>query len=180
MDSITSELIDYKKIYEQDDVWMKEVIKRKLLDDRRIIRVLNNPDLDEDNPDDYYLVNILPYYLVPDTQTETRNYICYEVGFTETSDSNKIMKNCQITFYIFTDVKTAVDKATGIPRHDLLAALITDDLNWGNSLGFQLKLASDRPYAMDARYAMRTLIFESTSTNNITKNKRVDNFSIKK
>ena len=180
MDNITSELLDYKKVYEQDDVWMKEVIKKKLLDDPRIIRVLNNPDLDEDNPDDYYMVNILPYYLVPEAQTETRNYICYEVGFTETDDYNKIMKTCQVTFYIFADIKTAIDKSTGIPRHDLLAALISDDLNWGNSLGFQLKLASDRPYAMDARYAMRTMVFESTTTNNITKNKKVDNFLIKK
>lgn len=180
MDNITSELVNYRKIYEQDDVWMKEVIKKKLLDDPRIIRVLNNPDLDEDNPDDYYLVNILPYYLVPDAQTETRNYICYEVSFTETDDHNKILKTCQVIFYIFADVKTVIDQATGIPRHDLLAALIADDFNWTNSLGFQVKLAADRAYAMDARYAMRTVTFESSSTNNITKNKQVDNFLIKK
>lgn len=180
MDEITSELLHYKKVYEQDDVWMKNVIKKKLLDDPRIIRVLNNPDLDENNPDDYYLVNILPYYLVPEAQTKTANYICYEVGFTETDDYNKIIKKCQVTFYIFADVKTVVDQTTGIPRHDLLAALISDDLNWGNSLGFQLKLVTDRPYAMDARYAMRTMVFESSSTNNITKNKQVDNFLIKK
>ncbi len=180
MDSITKELVNYKKIYEQDDVWMKNTIKNKLLDDPRIIRVLNNEELDENNPDDYYLVNILPYYLVPEVQTKTSNYICYEVGFSDIDNHNKIIKLCQLTFYIFCDIKTIIDKNTGIPRHDLLAALIADDFNWTNTTGAQLRLISDRPYGMDARYAMRTMVFESNSPNNITKNKSVDNYLIRK
>ena len=180
MDDITRDLLDYKKVYEQDDVWMKEVIRKKLLDDPRIIRALDNKELDEENPDDYYLVNLLPYYLVPDAQTVTRNYICYEVGFTNVEEYNKIMKNTQVTFYVFCDVKTVVDAATGITRHDLIAALLTEDFAWSNALGFQLKLVSDRPYAMDARYSMRTLIFENTSPNSINKNKTVNNYTVKK
>lgn len=180
MNENVKEALHYKKIYENDNVFYKEKIKKKLIGDPYIIHFLNNTSLDEENPDDYFNVNILPYYLIPDTQTDVMNYICYESNFTEINNYNSILKQGQIIFYIFCDEKTIIDKETGIPRHDLLAALITNSFAWSNDFGVQLRLVSDRPYSMDNRYVMRTLIFEHNSTNSISRKGTVDNYARRK
>lgn len=177
MNELVLDGLHYRKIYENDNIFYKEKIKNKLIGDSRIIHFLNNTDLDEENPADYFNVNIRPYYLIPDTQTDVMNYICYESNFTEIDNYNTIMKQGQIIFYIFCDNKTIIDRETGVARHDLLAALIVDDFAWSNDFGVQLKLVSDRPYSMDNRYIMRTLIFEHNTPNSITRKGRVDNYA---
>lgn len=179
MDEKVLDALHFKKMYENDNIYYKEKIKQKLLDDSRIIHFLNNTDLDEENPSDYFNVNIRPYYLIPDTQTDVKNYICYESNFTEIDNYNTILKQGQIIFYIFCDEKTIMDRETGIARHDLLAALIVDDFAWSNDFGVQLRLVSDRPYSMDNRYVMRTLTFEHNAPNSISRNRKVDNYARK-
>ena len=179
MDEKVLDALHFKKMYENDNIYYKEKIKQKLLDDYRIIHFLNNTDLDEENPSDYFNVNIRPYYLIPDTQTDVKNYICYESNFTEIDNYNTILKQGQIIFYIFCDEKTIMDRETGIARHDLLAALIVDDFAWSNDFGVQLRLVSDRPYSMDNRYVMRTLTFEHNAPNSISRNRKVDNYARK-
>ena len=71
--------------------------------------------------------------------------------------------------------KDIYDKYSGIARHDLIAALITDEFNWTNMFGTQIHLISDKPMVVDMNYAGRTLIFEQTTTNSIVKNGRVIN-----
>jgi hypothetical protein len=85
------------------------------------------------------------------------------------------MKLGQVIFYIICNNKDILDKETGIARHDLLAALITDEFDWTNLFGTQVKLVSDRPTAIDAQYVGRTLIFEQTTPNSIVKNGKVIN-----
>lgn len=177
MDEKVIDALHFKKIYENDNIYYKEKIKDKLLGDDRLIHFLNNTDLDEENPDDYFNVNIRPYYLIPETQTDVMNYICYESNFTEIDNYNSIIKQGQIIFYIFCDSKTIIDKETGIPRHDLLAAIIVDDFAWSNDFGVQLRLVSDRPYSMDNRYVMRTLTFEHNTPNSISRKGKVDNYA---
>ena len=153
------------------------IIKEKLINNSKIIRSLNNKDLDPDCPDDYYGDNILPYYLLVDTQTNDKNYICFETSFTEVARYNNIMKLGQVIFYIICNNKDILDKETGIARHDLLAAWITDELDWSNLFGTQVKLVSDRPIAIDSRAVGRTLVFEQTTPNSIVRNGRVINTS---
>ena len=85
------------------------------------------------------------------------------------------MKYGQIIFYIICDREEIYDEKTGIARHDLLAALITDEFNWTNMFGTQIHLISDKPVAIDNQYVGRTLIFEQTTTNSIIKDKKVVN-----
>lgn len=169
------EIIQYKKQKGNDNIQYKETIKDKLIKNTKIIRSLNNNDLDPDCPDDYYGDNILPYYLLVDVQTKTQNYICFETSFDEVARYNKIMKLGQVIFYIICDNKDILDKETGIARHDLLAALITDEFDWSNLFGTQVKLVSDRPMAVDAQYVGRTLVFEQITPNSIVKNGRIYN-----
>lgn len=171
------DIIEYKKHYENDNIFYKEIIKDKLINNSQIIRALNNKDLDPDCPADYMGENILPFYLIVDTQTKAKNYICFETSFDEMPKYNQIMKLGQVIFYILCDNKEIYDKESGIARHDLLAALISDEFDWTNMFGTQIHLVSDRPAAIDSNYVGRTLIFEQTTTNSIIKNKKVINKS---
>lgn len=167
--------VDYKKYYENDNIFYKEIIKNKLMNNSNIINVLNNSELDPDCPADYLGENILPYYLIIPTQGTPKNYICFETSFEELARYNKVMKFGQVIFYIICDNKTIYDKETGIARHDLLAALIAEEFNWTNMFGTQIKLVSDKPVAVDNNYVGRTLIFEQTTSNNIIKDRKVIN-----
>ena len=169
------EIIEYKKHHEIDNIYYKEIIKNKLINNSKIIYAINNSDLDPDCPADYIGENILPYYLIVDTQTKTQNYVCFETAFAEVPRYNDTMKLGQVIFYIICDNKTIYDKNTGISRHDLLAALISDEFNWTNMFGTQIHLVTDKPLAVDNQYVGRTLIFEQTTPNSILKSQRVIN-----
>ena len=175
IDKDIEEIIQYKKQKGNDNIQYKETIKEKLINNSKIIRSLNNKDLDSECPDDYYGTNILPYYLLVDTQTNDKNYICFETSFNEVARYNNVMKLGQVIFYIVCNNKDILDKKTGIARHDLLAALITDEFDWSNLFGTQVKLVSDRPTAIDSQYVGRTLIFEQITPNSIVRNGRVIN-----
>lgn len=175
IDEEIQEIIEYKKRYENDNIYYKEIIKNKLINNPKIIYSINNTDLDPDCPADYVGINILPFYLIAKTQEKARHYICFETSFTEVSRYNEVMKIGQIMFYIVCDNKDIYDKKSGIARHDLLAALITDEFNWTNMFGTQVRLVSDSPMVVDSNYAGRTLIFEQTSPNSITKKNKVIN-----
>ena len=64
---------------DSDDIRFKQIIKKELMTDKYIIHVLNNQELEEAEaePDEYFGVNILPYYLIKPTQTESKNFLCY-------------------------------------------------------------------------------------------------------
>lgn len=175
VDKEIQEVIELKKRDENDNIYYKEVIKNKLIENKKIIRSLNNPDLDIDCPADYIGENILPFYLIVETQSKVKNYICFETSFDEVPKYNKIMKYGRVIFYIICDNKDIFDKKTGIARHDLLAALITEEFDWTNLFGTQIHLVSDKPVAIDNNYVGRTLIFEQTTPNSILKNNIVIN-----
>ena len=175
-EEIKNKLVEYKNNVGSDNIQYKETIKEKLINNSAIIHSLNNKDLDPDSPDDYYGENILPYYLLVDVQQKSKNYICFETSFDEVARYNDVMKLGKIIFYIVCDNKDIFDKDTGIARHDLLAALITDEFNWCNDFGTQIKLVSDRPSAIDSQYVGRTLIFEQMTPNSIVKNGRTYNY----
>lgn len=161
----------YKTNPDCDDVRFKEIIKKKLLDNRLIAYVLNNKKLQEsDAPlDEYFGVSILPCYLIKPTQTDVENYLCYDVKFDGMSGRNEYMKCGQIVFTILCDQKNIIEKTTGIARHDLLAALILDEFNWTNYFGMQIHCIADEPAVIATDYASRTLIFELTTFNGTVK-----------
>lgn len=165
-------LIDLKNAVDSDDIKVKEQIKQVLLNNRFIIHVLNNKELEDSdaNPDDYFGVNILPYYLIAPTQTDTQNFICYEVSYAEVERNNSAMKKLQIVFYILCHQLDIIDEDTGLARHDLLAALIQDQFNFTTYIGGgKIKLISDKPSTTDTNYAVRTMTFEQITDNNLVK-----------
>jgi len=172
-------LLIFKDRPDCDDIMIKEKIKEVLLGDKYILRVLDNPKLEQNLDDDgtgadeYYGVNILPYFMVEPSQSDAKNFICFETGFEKRRyDTNHSKKNLNIIFYLIAEQKLIIDRDTGIPKHDLLAGLIINKFNWTNYFGKQIYLINDQASIIDVRYACRTLIFEQICDNELVKTGR--------
>ena len=164
-------LIDLKKKPNEDDIRYKEIIKQKLLEDDILIWLLNNKELEdaESENDEYFGINILPMFIMPDTQTDVQNFLCYEMSFDEDARFNSAIKYQNIYFYILCHQKNGIVEEIGAARQDLIAGVLIDKFNGSNILGTQLKLISDKPSVTDSKYTTRTLIFEQKTTNSLTK-----------
>lgn len=170
---------------DSDDILIKERIKNELVKNKEIIHVLNNKKLEAEgaSPGDYYGVNILPYYTIDPTQTNVQNFICFETQWEEEPNYSRMTYNFtnrkrlhqfklqQIVFHILCHVAedNIIEQDTGIPRHDLLAALITRQFNWTNIFRNKIHVVSSRPSTVDNKYVSRTLIFEQFTDNELVK-----------
>lgn len=163
-------LLEFRKNLDSDDIRLKQEIKDRLLANRNILHVLNNDNLStvDATPNDYYGVNILPYFIIPDTQTEIQNFICYETAWNQIprNDVNKLQN---IVFYILCERRGGIDKETALPRHDLLAALIEKEFNWEILSCGRIAQVSSKSSVTDNNYITRTLTFECATDRNIVK-----------
>lgn len=169
-------LLLFKDRCDSDEVRAKEIIKKCLLEDKYILHVLDNKELEVNVEDDgtgadaYFGVNILPYYNIVPTQSATSAFICYEVACEKSRYSNSVgQKKLNIIFYILVDQKIITDKDTGIAKHDLLSALIQNKFNYTNYFGRKLRLVSNVPSVTDNQYSCRTLTFEQMTDDNVVK-----------
>ena len=187
-EDLLNKLRAYASTPDDDNIRYKEKIHDALLSNVELLYALNNEELeselfDEDNNllideetgellgevDRYFgdNSNIRPYLFIPDTQTDVKHYICYQVAFDELPRYSNIQKYTEITFNIFVNGKDRTDKLTGIPRHDLIASIIRERFNWSNIFGMQTHLISSKEYVTDNNYLVRTLIFQIVDTNGI-------------
>ena len=167
-------LLQFRKVLDDDNTKLKEEVKARLVKNKYIIHVLNNDKLEKKNsePEDYFGVNIFPYYIIHPTQYDVQNFICFETGFKETSWRTKNMtKDEMIIFYILCEEKNAIDKETGLARHDLLSALINEEFNHQIFSGGRLRLESNVPGVTDTDYALRTMTFVMNTDTNLVKTK---------
>lgn len=185
------ELLDKLRAYadtpDDDNIRYKEKIHDVLLNNAELLYALNNEELESELFDgnelnidketgellgevDRYFgdnSNIRPYLFIPDTQTDIKHYVCYQVVFDELPRYSNIQKYTEITFNIFVNGKDRTDKLTGIPRHDLIASIIRERFNWSNIFGMQTHLISSKESTTDSNYLVRTLIFQIVDTNGI-------------
>ena len=185
---LLNKLRAYADTPDDDNIRYKEKIHDALLSNAELLYALNNEELESElfdgkelNVDketgellgevDRYFgdnSNIRPYLFIPDTQTDVKHYICYQVMFDELPRYQNIQKYTEITFNIFVNGKDRTDKLTGIPRHDLIASIIRERFNWSNIFGMQTHLISSKESITDNNYLVRTLIFQITDVNSIT------------
>lgn len=164
-------LIDLGKKPNEDIIRYKEIIKQKLLEDDVLIWLLNNKELegsDAEN-DEYFGKNIRSEFIIPETQTDVQNFLCFEVSFEDMARYNPDIKYQDIIFYIMCHEANGTVKEIGAARKDLIAGILIDKFNGSNLFGNQLKLVSDKPSVTDSKYSTRTLIFEQKTTNSLTK-----------
>ena len=185
---LLNKLRAYADTPDDDKNRYKEKIHDALLNNTELLYALNNEELESELFDgdklnideetgellgevDRYFgdnSNIRPYLFIPDTQTDVKHYICYQVMFDELPRYPNIQKYTEITFNIFVNGKDRTDKLTGIPRHDLIASIIREKFNWSNIFGMQTHLISSKESVTDNNYLVRTLIFQITDVNSIT------------
>lgn len=164
-------LIDLKNKPNEDDIRYKEIIKQKLLEDDILIWLLNNKELEdaEAENDEYFGKNIRPMFIIPETQTDVQNFLCYETSFDDTARYNPAIKYQEIIFYILCHKDNGIVDEIGAARQDLIAGIIIDKFNGSNIFGNQLKLISDKPSVTDGNYTTRTLVFEQKGTDSLTR-----------
>lgn len=172
-----AELRDYRNKPDEDDIRYKQIIKQKLIESNKLIYLLHDKKLEEteSEPSDYIGEIILPYYILPGTQTTVRNYLCFETSFDYVSRDNSIVKYQEIIFYVLCHQDDINVAEVSVPRHDLISAVLIDIFNGCNYFGTQMKLVSNKPTIVDNIYPSRTLIFENHTTNSITRNGKVFN-----
>lgn len=166
-------LASYKYIVDNDNIRIKQKIKEKLLANDDIIHVLDNKELQEAEAenDEYFGINIRDSYIIPETQVDSQNYICFTVGYRDINRYNDLVKELHIIFYILCEQKNLKDRDTGIARHDLLGALIQNEFNYTNYFGRIIQLVQDEESITDNGYVTRVLTFTQTTDNNVTKTK---------
>lgn len=179
------ELLDKLRHYstapDDENVRYKNIIKKTLLSCPELLYSIHEQSLESElfNPDgtinydgewDLYFgetSNIRPYLYIPETQDTVKHYVCYQVSFDEIPSFNDIKKYTRITFTILVNGKDAMDKLTGIPRHDLIASVIREKINWSSIFGMKIKLVSSKESHSDNNYVVRTMIFELLDLNGI-------------
>lgn len=169
---------------DDDNIIVKQKIENALMQCPEILYAINERSLEGElfNKDgtinydgewDRYFTtaynegNFRPYLFVPSVQDEVKNYVCYQSHFEETPRYNGVEKYCLITFTIFVHSDHRIDEDTGIPRHDLIGAILKDQFNWTNIFGTQCKVVSDREMTTDAKYLCRTIVLQFTMPNSI-------------
>ena len=188
-EELLNKLRAYADNPDDDNIRYKEKIHDALLNNAELLYALNNEELESElfDEDDNLLIdeetgellgevdryfgdnsNIRPYLFIPETQTDVKHYVCYQVMFDELPRYQNMQKYTEITFNIFVNGKDRTDKLTGIPRHDLIASIIREKFNWSNIFGMQTHLISSKESVTDNNYLVRTLIFQITDVNSIT------------
>ena len=187
-EDLLNKLRAYADTPDDDNIRYKEKIHDALLKNAELLYALNNEELESElfDEEDNLLIdketgellgevdryfgdnsNIRPYLFIPDTQTDVKHYVCYQVAFDELPRYSNIQKYTEITFNIFVNGKDRTDKLTGIPRHDLIASIIRERFNWSSIFGMQTHLISSKESVTDNNYLVRTMIFQIVDTNGI-------------
>lgn len=183
-DDLLEKLRLFSECPDDDNIIFKQKITKALMNCPEILYAVNEKSLmdelfnadgtinydgewDRFFSDAYHDGNFRPYLFIPDTQDDVKNYVCYQTNFEETPRFNAIEKYALVTFTIFVHAGDRVDINTGLPRHDLIAAILRDKLNWTNIFGTQCNVISDRESMTDYKYLVRTLVFKSTMPNSI-------------
>ena len=201
-DDLLNKLRAYKTTTDDENIQYKKKIEKALMLNPCLLYALNEKSLESELFDDdgninwewneetkeyeplgewdrYFggTSNIRPYLFIPDTQTEVKHYICYQVSFDEMPRYQDTLKYTNVTFTIFVHGNDRNDKLTGIPRHDLIASIIRERFNWSNIFGMQTHLISSKESTTDNNYLVRTLVFQVVDTNGIynTSNSKTSN-----
>ena len=201
-DNLLNKLRAYKTTPDDENIQYKKKIEKALMLNPCLLYTLNEKSLESELFDDDGNINwkwnedtkeyeplgeweryfgsnsnIRPFLFIPDTQTEVKHYICYQVSFDEMPRYQDTLKYTNVTFTIFVHGNDRNDKLTGIPRHDLIASIIRERFNWSNIFGMQTHLISSKESTTDNNYLVRTLVFQVVDTNGIynTSNSKTSN-----
>lgn len=180
---LLAKLRAYSETPDDDNIRYKQIIKEQLLECPELLYALHNKELESELFDENGNLNtdgewdryfgesssIRPFLIFPETQTEVKTYVCYQVHFDSAPTANPNEKYCIVTFTVFVNSGDSIDRETGIARHDLISSIIRERFNWSNIFSSQSKLISNKESTTDTNYLVRTLAFRLTTTNSLVK-----------
>lgn len=177
-DIITS-LTDSHEMGNHDDIVAAKMrVLEDFYKDSDLLLVLNNPDLKDSPPEDYRNVNIFSFMKIPETQTQVKNFLCFEINDREPLDNNDAFITRQLIVRTISHEKD-VDTPWGIDRQDLLALIVKDRLAWSNCLGTHLKKVYDCGKIAENGYYFRDMYFEALVPNGLYKATKQNNLDRK-
>ena len=189
-DDLLTKLRAYCETPDDDNIRIKTQIYHTLLSCPELLYALHRNDLesrlfDEDGNinwdsetheplgewDAYFgeSGSIRPFLFIPETQTEVRHYLCYQVDSDENVRYNDSEKLLEVTFTIFVHEGDRIDQLTGLPRHDLIASIIRENFAW---IGLEIPTlvpVYNKESTTDNHYVVRTLKYQCTLPNDLVK-----------
>lgn len=112
--------------------------------------------------------NIRPFLFFPQTQTDVKHYVCYQVDSDDALKGNDFEKILIVTFNIFVHGDDPIDKLTGLPRHDLISSIIREKFSWIGLEVFSTMPTRNRESITDNNYLTRTIKYECIVPNDLT------------
>ena len=204
-DDLLEKLREYRTSPDDENIYYKQKIKNALLTCPELLYALHEEEYEDELFDDDGNINwnpethepygewsayfgensnIRPELFIPETQTNIKHFICYQVSFDDMPKYNSTQKYMEIKFNIFCKEGDILDELTGIPRHDLIASIIRERINWSNLFGAQAKLISSKESVTDNHYVVRTIIFQVVETNGIYKTTKgktsINNYQVRR
>lgn len=189
LDEMLDKLRAYLKNPDDDTIRLKSKVEQMLKGCPELLWALNSDDyssqlFNEDGSlnetgewDVYFGENSLirPFLFIPETQDIVANYLCYQISTQENLRYNDAMKYLILTFTILVQEKNAIDKITGIARHDLIASIIREKLAW-SSVGIAHAVPIyENESVTDNNYITKVLKYQIALPNNLVVTK--DNVS---
>lgn len=189
-DDLLNKLRAYCETPDDDNIRIKNQIYRTLLSCPELLYALHRNDLeprlfDEDGNinwdsetheplgewDAYFgeSGSIRPFLFIPETQTEVKHYLCYQVDSDENVRYNDSEKLLEVTFTIFVNEGDRTDQLTGLPRHDLIASIIRENFAW---IGLEIPTlvpVYNKESVTDNHYVVRTLKYQCILPNDLVK-----------
>ena len=151
---------------------LKRKIMMKLANDEEIFRLIDNKNIDPDQPDDLIYENIFPFKRINYTVQEVGSYICVGLDYPKINH-NEIFKNASLTFIVVCNTN-AMKVDGGYSRTDAIAERIIELFDWSSDLGFRIELNYEDEDAIDENFYFRRLIFSSFSPNGMKDGKKIN------
>ena len=146
---------------------LKREIIKMLYSNPDIIEILDCEDVDPECPDTAEWTCIFPYIKLTETQQEVGTFI----GVAIDSDGplyNNWFKQLNINVTIFCTVKSMRVAGQKGTRTDILGGDVSETLNWNQTLGFEIRLASEQEGVLASyQYYFRTLQFTAVRQNDL-------------
>lgn len=156
-----------------DNITYKNKIMNKLCSIADIVTLINNPNINQNNPDKMRETHIFSRMKMPNTTLTAKNYICFDFN-SKIYSRNEVLKNITIHIGIICH-EDEINTIWG-NRHDVLAGVITDAFNWSDFLGFELEQISDKEDILEKEYYARTLTFQNLAPNSLSNGVKMDGY----
>lgn len=139
----------------------KQQLMSLIIGNEKIVNLINEAEVTEENAEDLINSNIFNYIRIPDAPEEEKTYICIEVDIPNMrySSSNKLFKELILTVYIITHERL-MSTIEGGTRTDLISAELDTMLTGYKGIGFTaIECVSNVSNGIGVKHRCRIMTF---------------------